>query len=307
MEINKLIQEKLQITKRLEKLNYGSIEIREKDSKKYIYTHFRNEGILTSKYIGEYSNELYNLVLENNELAKELKKRLKAINKELKSINYVEQGDLNPEVELNIDFARRNLVDSIYKQAMLEGVATTYSDTEEIINGGKVSDMTADDIGKVVNLKHAWEFIMSKDVVMYPSNYAILCQLNSLVEEGYSYTAGKIRSVPVTIGGCSYIPPIPFEDQVIEELREIVSDDNVIDRAINSLLYIMKKQIFLDGNKRTAVLFANHILMANGRGLIVIPAEKVDEYKRLLVEYYEKDNSKEIKNFLLEKCYLKIN
>ena len=53
MEINKLIQEKLQITKRLEKLNYGSIEIREKDSKKYIYTHFRNEGILTSKYVGE--------------------------------------------------------------------------------------------------------------------------------------------------------------------------------------------------------------------------------------------------------------
>ena len=149
MEINKLIQEKMQITKRLEKLNYGSIEIREKDSKKYIYTHFRNEGILTSKYVGEYSNELYNLILENNELAKELKKRLKAINKELKSINYVEQGDLNPEVELNIDFARRNLVDSIYKQAMLEGVATTYSDTEEIINGGKVNNMTADDIGKL--------------------------------------------------------------------------------------------------------------------------------------------------------------
>lgn len=307
MEINKLIQEKLQITKRLEKLNYGTIEIREKDSKKYIYTHFRNEGILTSKYVGEYSNELYNLVLENNELAKELKKRLKAINKELKSINYVEQGDLNPEVELNIDFARRNLVDSIYKQAMLEGVATTYSDTEEIINGGKVNDMTADDIGKVVNLKHAWEFIMSKDVITYPSNYAILCQLNALVEEGFSYTAGKIRSVPVTIGGCSYIPPIPFENQVIEELRDIVANDNVIDRAIGSLLYIMRKQIFLDGNKRTAVLFANHILIANGKGLIVIPADKVDEYKKLLVSYYETNNPKEIKKFLLDKCYIKMN
>ena len=306
MEINKLIQEKNQIIERLEKLNYGSVEIREKDSKKYIYTHFRNDGIVTSKYIGEYSNELYNLVLENNELAKELKKRLKAINKELKDINYEEQGELDPKVELNIDFARRNLVDSIYKQAMLEGVATTYSDTEEIINGGKAKDMTADDIGKVVNLKHAWDFIMSKDVVMYPSNYAILCQLNALVEEGFSYTAGKIRSVPVKIGSSSYIPPIPFESQVIEELKEIVENKNVIDRAINSLLYIMKKQIFLDGNKRTAVLFANHILIANGKGLIVIPAEKVNEYKKLLVNYYETDNTKEIKKFLLDKCYLKI-
>ena len=167
--------------------------------------------------------------------------------------------------------------------------------------------MTADDIGKVVNLKHAWEFIMSKDVITYPSNYAILCQLNSLVEEGFSYTAGKIRSVPVTIGGCSYIPPIPFENQVIEELRDIVANDNVIDRAIDSLLYIMRKQIFLDGNKRTAVLFANHILIANGKGLIVIPADKVDEYKKLLVSYYETNNPKEIKKFLLDKCYLEMN
>ena len=307
MEINKLIQEKSQIIERLEKLNYGSIEIREKDSKKYIYTHFRNDGILISKYVGEYSNELYNLILENNELAKELKRRLKAINKELKDINYVEQGELDPKIQLNIDFARKNLVDSIYKQAMLEGVATTYSDTEEIINGGKVNDMTADDIGKIVNLKHAWDFIMSKEVVTYPSNYAILCQLNALVEEGFSYTAGKIRSVPVKIGSSTYIPPIPFENQVIEELKEITSNKNVIDRAINSLLYIMKKQIFLDGNKRTAVLFANHILIANGKGLIVIPAEKVSEYKKLLVNYYETDNTKEIKKFLLDKCYLKIN
>lgn len=306
MEINKLIQEKNQIIERLEKLNYGSVEIREKDSKKYIYTHFRNNGKVTSKYVGEYSNELYNLVLENNGLAKELKKRLKAINKELKDINYVEQGELDPKVELNIDFARRNLVDSIYKQAMLEGVTTTYSDTEEIINGGKAKDMTVDDIGKVVNLKHAWDFIMSKDVVTYPSNYAILCQLNALVEEGFSYTAGKIRSVPVKIGSSSYIPPIPFESQVIEELKGIVENKNVIDKAINSLLYIMKKQIFLDGNKRTAVLFANHILIANGKGLIVIPAEKVNEYKKLLVNYYETDNAKEIKKFLFDKCYLKI-
>lgn len=33
------------------------------------------------------------------------------------------------------------MVDSIYKQAMLEGVATTYSDTENIVNGGKVMNM----------------------------------------------------------------------------------------------------------------------------------------------------------------------
>lgn len=303
MDIKDLIQEKSQITKRIESLNYGSIEVREKNNKKYIYTHFRKEEILTTKYIGEFSNELYNVVLENNHLVKELKRRLKAINKDLKALNYIE-SELEEKVEINIDFARRNLVDSIFKQAMLEGVATTYSDTEEIINGGRVKNMTADDVGKVVNLKHAWEFIMNKNVVMYPSNYAVLCQINALVEEGFSYTAGKIRSVPVTIGGSSYIPPIPFEYQVKQEIEDLNSIKSVIDRSIEALLYIMKKQIFLDGNKRTAVLFANHVLIRNGKGLIVIPAELVNEYKKLLVQFYESNNKKEIKKFIKDNCYL---
>ena len=305
MDITTLIKEKSQINKRLETMNYGSVEIREANSKKYIYVHYRDSGVLRTKYVGEYSNELYNLVLENNQLAKELKKRLKSINTELKKHNYIE-SDLEEKVEINIDFARRNLVDSIYKQAVLEGVATTYSDTEEIINGGKVNNMTADDVGKVVNLKHAWEFITNKNVVMYPSNYAILCQINSLVEEGFSYTAGRIRSVPVTIGGSSYIPPIPFEDQVKNDIDAFNDIEDVVDRAIEALIYIMKKQIFLDGNKRTAVIFANHILIRNGKGLIVIPAERVSEYKNILVKYYEKDDKQEIKSFIREYCYLSL-
>lgn len=305
MNISTLVQEKKQITDRLNTLLYGSIEIRKNHNKKYIYVYYRDNGILHSKYAGEYSNELYNLIIENSSLAKELKKRLKQINKDLQQMNYVE-NELDEKVELNIDFARKNLVDSIYKQAVLEGVATTYSDTEDIINGGKVKNMSSSDIEKVINLKHAWEFIMNKDVIAYPSNYAILCQINGLVEEGFSYTAGKIRSVPVKIGGSSYIPPIPFEDQVKQELQDILGLPTAIDQAIEALLYIMRKQIFLDGNKRTAVIFANHILIKNGKGLIVIPAEKVDEYKKHLVKYYETNKKSEIKKFIKDYCLLRI-
>ena len=186
---------------------------------------------------------------------------------------------------------------------MLEGVATTYSDTETIINGGKVNNMTASDISKVVNLKHAWEFILSKGVTTYPSNYNLLCQINSIVEEGFSYNAGKIRQVPVRIGGSSYIPPIPFEAQVKEEIDNILySNLDELEKAINLLLYVMKKQIFLDGNKRSAVIFANHFLISNGKGLIVIPSEFVNEYKKLLIKYYETDNTENIIKFIKEKC-----
>lgn len=303
MEIAKMLEEKNVIEARLEKLIFGSIEIREQNGKKLIYVHFRDQGRQCSKYVGEYSKELYELIVENNNTARAYKKRLREIKKELGKDNYVEEG-IDGDVATNIDLARRNLVDSIYKQAMLEGVATTYSDTETLVNGGRVNDMTAEDVQKVVNLKHAWEFVLSPGVIQYPSNYAIVSQINAIVEEGLSFNAGRIRNVPVTIGGSSYIPPLPFEDQVREDIRNIAESDQApLDRAIEALLYVKKKQLFLDGNKRTAVIFANHILIKNAAGLIVIPAERVDEYKKLLIHYYENDEKAEIVNFLKEKCY----
>ena len=86
--INELLLEKKQIVGQLNSMVYGSVELREKDNKQYIYVHFRQEGVLVTKYVGEYSDVLYNLVRHNTDLAKNLKKRLKEINKELKSLNY---------------------------------------------------------------------------------------------------------------------------------------------------------------------------------------------------------------------------
>lgn len=302
-----LLREKSQIREQLNSLLYGSIELRNKDGIEYIYVHYRQDGVLTTKYAGEYSDVLYNLIRNNNELSKILKKRLKEINKTLKELNYIETEGVDEKVAINIDLARRYLVDSIYKQAKLEGVATTYSDTEAIINGGKVKDMSASDINKVINLKRAWEFIMSVDLANYTTNYAVLCQINQIVEQGFSLTAGRIRSVPVTIGGSTYLPPIPFEAQVKQDLYDMLHNEEGIDLAIDLVLYVMKKQLFLDGNKRSAIIFANHYLITHALGLLVVPAEQVDEYKKVLVSYYEDESKKlDIINFLKEKCWIKM-
>lgn len=305
MNILELTSEKELISSRLEKMIFGTIDIRENENKKYIYVQTTIDGIKRNKYVGEYSNELYNLILENNQVAKQLKKRIKEINKELDSINY-ESHDLSDKVNLNISLARRNMTDSIYKQAMLEGVATTYSDTETIINGGKVNNMTVSDIGKVVNLKRAWEFILSNGVISYPTNYVVLCEINQIVEDGFSLFAGRLRSVPVSIGGSSYIPPLPIENIIKEELQNILNSDlSIIDKTIELLLLVSKKQLFLDGNKRTAVIFANHFLISNAGGIIVIPVEKIDKYKKLLIEYYESKNN-DIKDFLKNECIIRL-
>ena len=303
--ITELLHEKEILISRLNKMVYGSVEIRNSNEKKYIYVHYRLDGKRQTKYVGEYSEELHSLILENNNLAKQYKKRVRAINKELGALEF-ESFELTDDVKLNLDFARRNMVDLIYKQSILEGIVTTYSDTETIVNGGIVKDMTAKDISKVVNLKRAWEFIMSEGVITYPTNYAILCQINAIVEDGFSYSAGKIRSIPVSIGGSTYIPPIPLEIKVKDEINRIInSSDDVIETTIKILLYVMKTQIFLDGNKRTAVIFANHYLISRGKGLIAIPVELVSKYKKMLIDYYE-DKNENIKGFLREKCLIKL-
>ena len=65
-EIMNLLQSKQTLENKLGSLIYGSVEIREADSNKYIYDHYRYNGIALTKNVGEYSNELYNLILNNS-------------------------------------------------------------------------------------------------------------------------------------------------------------------------------------------------------------------------------------------------
>ena len=303
IEIIEKINEKNRLANELANLIYGSVEIRTQEGKKYIYVHFRDDGLPLTKYVGEYTDDLYNLILNNNIRAKAIKKDLRKLEKELHAAGVVEQ-DLDEKVALNIDFARKNMVNTIFKQAVLEGIATTYADTETIIEGGKVRDMTATDILKVVNLKHAWELILNKGVITSPTNFALLCDINRLIEQGFYYNAGKLRSTSVSIGGTNWKPELPIESQIKDDLDKLINSKlDIVDKAIELLLYVMKKQIFLDGNKRTAVIIANHLLISHAKGLIAIPNENVDTFRDLLIDYYEGKDEIYIKEFLKNKAY----
>ena len=306
IEIMNLVKNKQILEKELELLIFGSVEIREKNSNKYIYVHSRINGMSVTKYVGEYTDELYNLILNNTLKSKEIKRNIKEIDKKLKELDYIDEK-LDLKIQENIDLAKRNLTHTIYSQAILEGVATTYADTENIIEGGKVNNMSAEDVLKIVNLKHAWEFILNENVILSRNDFNLLCEINKIVEEGFYYTAGKIRSVPVKIGGTNWQPSLPVESVIKEEIESIHnSSTSEIDKAIELLLYVMKKQAFIDGNKRTAVIFVNHYLISKGKGIIVIPNEKTEEFKELLIPYYEGKDEKKIKKFLKENAYISI-
>ncbi|MGN0557819.1 MAG: Fic family protein [Acutalibacteraceae bacterium] len=302
-EIEELLRQRADLQARLSLLPYdGTPEIKENNSGKYLYIRRRVGSRLTSTYVDSYSDELYQLLLRNAREAKELSKQIRKIEKALAQLGFAE-NELSPQVMLNIDFARANMKLSIYEQAVLEGVATTFPQTEDIIENGTVNGVKASDVQKILNLKHAWEFILDKDVLSCPTDYSILCHIAKLVNEGFFSNGGRIRGVPVTIGGTSYIPPLPIETVVIESINRIIGDGKEdVDTAVRLCLYCMKTQIFNDGNKRASVIFANHYLISRGAGLLVIPEKEVQEFKRLLVEYYEGRNEELIIEFMKTKC-----
>ena len=65
----------------------------------------------------------------------------------------------------------------------------------------------------------------------------------------------------------------------------------------------MKTQIFLDGNKRASVIFANQYLIAHGGGFLVIPENEVTQFKKLLVKHYEGEDISVIAGFMKEHCW----
>lgn len=307
-EIQELLRSRADLHARLSLMPYdGTPEIKERGDGKYLYVRKRVAGKQTSTYVGAYTEELYNLLLRNAREAREIRKSLRSIEKQLVAAGYSED-ELSADVVNNIAFARANMKMNIYDQAVLEGVATSFPQTEEIIENGKVSGMTATDVQKILNLKHAWEFILDRDVVASRSDYYILSHIARLVNEGFFAEGGRIRGVPVTIGGSSYVPPLPNELDVKERIQEIVEeDDDTINIAIRLCLYCMKTQVFLDGNKRASVIFANHYLISHGGGFLVIPEKEVPEFKKLLVKYYEGEDIAIITAFMKERCWKTID
>jgi len=211
------------------------------------------------------------------------------------------QPKFNMTREQNIFVAKRNIVDYIYKSAKLEGLGVTYPDTEAIFNGAAVSGVKVSDVIAVNNLKHAWQFLL--DTLDVPLDYAFVCKLNQFVGgDNLIYNAGYIRTLPVSIGGTDWTPEMPVEADIKARLIELQSVVSPTERAIEVMLYCMRGQFYLDGNKRTAMLAANQIMIANGQGIISIPEKLIRDFTQQLVDFYESGNAKPISQFVYNNC-----
>lgn len=204
--------------------------------------------------------------------------------------------------EQNVFVAKRNIVDYIWKSANLEGIAVTYPETQAIYDGGIVNGLTVDKIIAINNLKYSWQFILENDGIDY--DFKALCQLHKLtcdklVLEGQ---LGRIRTTPVNIGGTSWKPQFPVESQIKEELDELLnqSDKTKTEMAIEIMLWVMRRQMFIDGNKRVAMLFANKLMIDHGCGIITISQENQPTFFEKLIQFYETGDNLDLKKWIYE-------
>jgi len=204
--------------------------------------------------------------------------------------------------EQNVFIAKRNIVDYIWKSANLEGIAVTYPETQAIYDGGIVNGLTVDHIIAINNLKYSWQFVLENDEMDY--DFSALCQLHKLtcdklVLEGQ---LGRIRTTPVNIGGTSWKPQFPIESQIKEELTELLnqSDKTKTEIAIEIMLWVMRRQMFIDGNKRVAMLFANKLMIDHGCGIITISQENQPTFFEKLIQFYEMGDSTDLKQWIYD-------
>lgn len=203
--------------------------------------------------------------------------------------------------EENIFAAKRNIVDYIWKSARLEGMNISYPDVEAIYIGTRAPSIGVSEIVAVNNLKHAWQFLLDNLDVPMDCNY--VCCLNKKVGgDNLIINAGYLRKIPVSIGGTSWKPDMPIESQIKEQMEEINQISDATDRAIHMMLYLMRKQMFLDGNKRTSMLAGNQIMIANGCGIISVPIEYQSDFTEMLVRFYETNDPAEISSLVYENC-----
>lgn len=204
-------------------------------------------------------------------------------------------------VEDNIFYAKRNLVDSIWKEAHIEGVTVTFSEMQKLVEGRSVAGLSIDDILIVNNLKHAWQFVF--DTIGEPLSLEWVCRLHVKIGEGGVVRyAGDLREVGVGIAGCAWRPEVPDEKQVRNALDEIGRITDGTERALAAFDYLSRSQLFLDGNKRAAQLTANKLLIESGSGILAVPINEKLRFGTLLVEYYESGDPSELNTFLKSDC-----
>ena len=177
----------------------------------------------------------------------------------------------------------------IWRSAGIEAPGLTFPDTCNIINDALDSgrSIRSRDILTVNQVKHAWACLF--DHIDHPLDVRMLCEYNRPIGELTEPDPGLLRTRPVRISGTDWTPPRRIDGRMAaDRIAEALADRDPVGGALRLFAFVCRDQWFRNGNKRTAAMAANHLLISSGAGVFAMPPSVSEgEFRRELVAWYD--------------------
>ena len=201
----------------------------------------------------------------------------------------------------NLFLAKRLWDENVYCGMRMENRNVTFPQTKTILEGVNVPGVSIDDLTAILNMRDAWKYLLQS--VDEKLDLSYICRLNSFIARNEALEWGVLRYGRVGISGTDYRPAVPVAEKVEGDIRKIVSAyDTATSRALELFCYIIYNQLFWDGNKRTALVASNKLLIAKGCGFLTIKDQDMAEFNELLADMYNTGKNEKLKRFLYSKA-----
>ena len=232
------------------------------------------------------------LIQHKNFILKNLKyKSGKNVNQKILELQKKFNKKFNIDDQKKLAFSQK--IDFIYNTTALEGNTYTYAETETLLSGVTIGGHTIKEENEILNQKKAWEFTLNNSFQKQKNKLTenLIKDIHWRVGKDTIVNPGQYRTGRVKIGGTKYIPP--KTNQEIKNLIDIFLNDfnnlkeEICLKAIILHFVIALIQPFFDGNKRTARLLMNFILLQNNYPLFSIPVKIRQEYIESMLYGYE--------------------
>jgi Fic family protein len=201
-------------------------------------------------------------------------------------------------------------IDLSWKSSQIEGNTYSLLETEQLLKYQQTaSGKTKDEAQMLLNHKEAIDFVIGNRSYLSRLSISRIENLHSILIKDLNVDR-NLRKRKVIITGTDYIPP-DNEFQIIDAVEDmcilINKKSDVFEKAILTLSLISYIQPFLDGNKRTARITSNAILLNNNYCPLSFRTVDPIDYKKAMLLFYEQNNISAIKKMFIEQYQFAVN
>lgn len=197
----------------------------------------------------------------------------------------------------------RLAIDLSWKSSQIEGNTYTLLETERLLKEKETADgKTREEAIMLLNHKEAIDFLVQHKDYLYPLTPAKIEDVHGILTQGLGVDK-NLRKRRISITGTNY-KPLDNEFQIKEALMSacdlINNKQSVFEKALLALVLISYIQPFMDGNKRTARIVSNSILMHYNYCPLSYRTVNSLDYKKAMLLFYEQNNLFHMKRIFME-------